>query len=863
MKNSTFGDKTIKKARRSMLWMRVSNVIALVLMVTMVSTLYIDQNENKVRIQSMIDLAGQFSKVSNGFSQAVKRARIIAKAYSPDAQDVRIAFMDMEELRKFYKTAAPEAKIQIVRNNQIKRMDTLNSQILVMDQLWENVSDEFRLAFKNEAIFADMKDPFKSFKYVTDDNFLKDAKAEAHMYHAAQHFIDEFDEMLEPQIIRAQGFLKSYMSTFIENQTREQSSFLIQILIGLACLALFVFVPVDIIMRRLFAHLNDKTVEAKEALLKAQAADKAKTEFLATMSHEIRTPMNGVLGMAELLSKTDLDTRQKTFADIIVKSGNALLTIINDVLDFSKIEAAQLSLVNAPFNIIEAVEDVGALMSSNAAEKDFELIIGLDPQMPEFVKGDSGRLRQVLTNLIGNAVKFTEKGHVLVKTSCKKIDDDPDNERVQIRFEIIDTGIGIPEDQIQSVFEKFNQVDGSKTRKHEGTGLGLAISARLVSLMGDNIRVTSQMHKGSTFSFTIELPVENKACSTDDSNLQVCKDARILVIDDNEINRTIMTEHCANWGYDCVAVESGGLGIQFLEYAAAEHQAAIDLIVLDFHMPEMSGADVAHAIRQNPMISDTPILILSSVDQADELDQLADFKIEGHLSKPARSKLLQSTINSIVAKRRSMLGTDPLKGAAVRYDEAPVVAHSQSSSDVKPEAIAAVSDNQERSLPELASPKPALLKPVLLELGADCSTNDVDPRLTILVAEDNLVNQIVFTEALKQLGKDFELANDGREAVDLWREKKPRIIVMDVSMPNMNGHEATREIRRIEAEEGLDRTPIIAVTAHAMASDRQHCEDAGMDDYMTKPISPDMLNAKISQWLGDEPILEENQKAAG
>jgi CheY-like chemotaxis protein len=575
---------------------------------------------------------------------------------------------------------------------------------------------------------------------------------------------------------------------------------------------------------------------------KVQAADKAKSEFLATMSHEIRTPMNGVLGMAELLSKTDLYTRQKTFADIIIKSGNALLTIINDILDFSKIEAAQLTLVNAPFNIIEAVEDVGTLMSSKSAEKDIELIIGLDPHMPEFVKGDSGRLRQVLTNLIGNAVKFTEDGHVLVKTSCKKSHDDHDNETVQIHFEIIDTGIGIPEDQIQSVFEKFNQVDGAKTRKHEGTGLGLAISARLVSLMGDNIRVISELHKGSTFSFTIELPVEHQAGAIDASIPPICENARILVIDDNQINRMIMTEHCASWGYDCVAVETGELGIKFLEYAALEHHAVIDLIVLDFHMPEMSGVDVAHIIRQNPMISDTPILILSSVDQADELGALSDFKLDGHLSKPARSKLLQSTISSIIGKKRALSGRN-LQGLPVAaYDEKTVVV--DFNKHVKPDVIA-----------------PALFVPS--SSAAACLTPDTDKRLTILVAEDNLVNQIVFKEALKQLGKDFELANDGWEAVDLWRAKSPRLIVMDVSMPNMNGHEATREIRRIEAEEGLARTPIIAVTAHAMASDKQHCEDAGMDDYMTKPISPDMLNAKITQWLDVELEQEENQKTGG
>ena len=323
------------------------------------------------------------------------------------------------------------------------------------------------------------------------------------------------------------------------------------------------------------------------------------------------------------------------------------------------------------------------------------------------------------------------------------------------------------------MFDKFNQVDGSKTRKHEGTGLGLAISARLVLLMGDNIRVTSELHKGSTFSFTIELPVENQAGSSDAANLQICKNARILVIDDNEINRTIMTEHCASWGYDCVAVESGELGLQFLEYAALEHQAVIDLIVLDFHMPEMSGVEVAHTIRQNPRISDTPILILSSVDQADELNQLADFKIEGHLSKPARSKVLQSTINSIVAKRRSILG----RRSSEFVDAAPDT----------PDIIDTIDENTVVAHP-VEDIKPNLVEGDIHEV--DGSADETDQRLTVLIAEDNLVNQIVFSEALKQLGKDFELANDGREAVDLWREKSPRVIVMDVSMPNMNGHEA-------------------------------------------------------------------------
>lgn len=832
-------DDALKGARKSMMWLRMIYTVALIVMGYMSSQIYIEQTKNETRIQNMIALSNQFSKISTGFSDAAKRARILTRVFSPEAIDTRITGLTRDEEDAFYKTADPEKKIQVARRIQLADLGILFEQVKVLERLWKRAPEEFRTEFALEGIFKDKENPFSVVKLATDSKYLRSAKSEANMHFAADMFVDRFDDFLKPRINDTQSFLKFYLSRFVEQQSQTQKDVLIMSIFTLVCLALFVFLPVDIILRRLFSKLNAKTEEAKKALEKAQAADKAKSEFLATMSHEIRTPMNGVLGMAELLSKTELNTRQKTFADVIIKSGNALLTIINDILDFSKIEAAQLKLIEAPFNLVESIEDVGALMSSRAAEKNIELILGIDPKTPEMVMGDCGRLRQILTNLIGNAVKFTEVGHVLVRTTCKIIDDEAGDKSARIKIEIEDTGIGIPEDRVTHVFEKFSQVDGSTTRKHEGTGLGLAISARLVALMGGKIRVSSRLNYGSNFNFTIDLPIEADAeLDPAETNVNI-SGARILVIDDNAINRTILTEQLTGWGHECVAVESGPVGIKFLEYSNQQHQAPVDLVVLDFHMPEMNGADVVKTVRTTQGISDTPILILSSVDQAHELEQLSDANIEGHLSKPARSKLLKSTIGSIVnkSKRQQLLSANqqamelgslkPGESTIVHKIEAPLTE------------------------PIIQASEPVIMP--ITEVSQDTKLQEPDRvGLTVLVAEDNPVNQIVFSEALKQIDLDFEIANDGREAVALWREKAPRVIVMDVSMPHMNGHEATREIRRVEEAEGLPHTPIIAVTAHAMKTDEQNCRDAGMDDYMTKPISPEMLNTKISNWLDQQ-----------
>lgn len=647
------------------------------------------------------------------------------------------------------------------------------------------------------------------------------------MYFATNNFVDQYEDYIQPRIIRAQSYLKSYLSNFVQEQSNKKSDIFLAILSALAILGLFVFLPIDITLRRLFSKLVDKTNIANKAFEKAQAADKAKSEFLATMSHEIRTPMNGVLGMAELLSRTELDTRQRTFANVITKSGNALLTIINDILDFSKIEAAQLSLVDVPFNLSESIEDVMSLMSGKAAEKNIELLVNVDQTIPQSVVGDQGRLRQILTNLVGNAVKFTEEGHVYLKATKQALLSDDIEDCVRIKFEISDTGIGIPESQIDSVFDKFSQVDGSKSRKHEGTGLGLAISARLIALMGGKIRVASRLNNGSTFSFSITLPIDQDAQDVGHQPLAEIDHSRILVIDDNKINRTILAEYCQGWGHDCVAVESGPIGLKFLEHSAQEFSSHVDLVIMDYHMPDMNGVEVIRAIRANPVLAETPVLVLSSVDQAGDLEELADLKVDGFLTKPARTKILHSTLNSILKRNAIDQGNADTK-----------IIQSVENTKTADTAISPIEGAKKNDFPGIPHQEGSVEHEVI-SLS----------QLTVLVAEDNVVNQIVFTEALRQFERDFEIVGDGLEAVKVWQEKRPKVIVMDVSMPNMSGHEASMEIRRIESEQGLARTPIIAVTAHAQKSDKENCLQAGMDDYMTKPISPAMLNDKISQWL--------------
>jgi signal transduction histidine kinase/CheY-like chemotaxis protein/HPt (histidine-containing phosphotransfer) domain-containing protein len=543
--------------------------------------------------------------------------------------------------------------------------------------------------------------------------------------------------------------------------------------------------------------VRERTAELVAATHVAEEANQAKSEFLANMSHEIRTPLNGIIGMTELALDTTLSFEQREYLTMVKSSADALLSILNDILDFSKIEMRKLELEQIPFSIRDHLADVLKPLALRAEQKDLEVVCHVLPDVPNVAVGDPGRLRQVLVNLVGNAIKFTERGQVLIQVEMMS----KTAEAMQLHFFVSDSGIGVPSEKQQAIFEPFKQADGSTTRRFGGTGLGLAISSTLVELMGGRIWVESAPLEGSTFHFLVNLGITDARPEPPATNLT---DLPVLIVDDNGVNRRVLHDLLIRWKMRPTVVDSGAAALQALADASDRGQP-FALVLLDANMPEMDGFEVARRIGATPTLGGATIMMLSSSGQYGETHKCREVGIATHLTKPVDQRELLSAIARALAR-------EPGQRLALPISMMPA------------------------ELPER--------------------------RLHVLLAEDNAVNQRLAASLLKRRGHNVTIAGNGREAVAAVTAQPFDVVLMDVQMPEMGGFEATAAIRALEIERQATRLPIIAMTAHAMKGDRERCLDAGMDEYLTKPLDPRHLCALVEQMAGGVPAAGRRRELA-